>query len=87
MMPPIFALLATPETVQDRELREHGFSRWLDRGWPSRPSEPQKAWEAPRVTDGATDRRARIKALGNAVVPQVGYIVGQMIVAMETAEG
>lgn len=64
-----------------------GFSRWLDRGWPSRPSEPQKAWEAPRVTDGATDRRARIKALGNAVVPQVGYIVGQMIVAMETAEG
>ena len=60
-----------------------GFSRWLDRGWPSRPSEPQKAWEAPRITENATDRRARIKALGNAVVPQVGYIVGQMIATME----
>ena len=64
-----------------------GFSRWLDRGWPSRPSEQQKAWEAPRTTENATDRRSRIKALGNAVVPQVGYIVGQMIAAMEMAEG
>ena len=65
-----------------------GFSRWLDRGWPSRPGEQQKAWEAPRITESASNRRARIKALGNAVVPQVGYIVGQMIAAMEkTAEG
>lgn len=57
--------------------------------WPARPGEPQHEWEAPRLVESglcrATDglpgrlapsrRRAELKALGNAVVPQVAYEV------------
>jgi len=40
--------------------------------WPARPEENQYIWEAPRVTsEKKPNRAARIKALGNAVVPQV----------------
>ncbi len=37
--------------------------------WPAPPG-AQFDWEAPRVTQEVTNRRARLKALGNAVVPQ-----------------
>lgn len=52
-----------------------GLPRWMDfPGWPARPGEDQHAYEPSRVTSAKTpDRAARLKALGNAVVPQVAF--------------
>jgi DNA (cytosine-5)-methyltransferase 1 len=60
-----------------------GIPGWLDR-WPARPGEPQEPWEAPRTCESAVNRAARLKALGNAVVPQVAEVVGRWL--LEIAE-
>lgn len=49
------------------------------RGWPARPNEPQHPWEAPRVTTDTKARKQRLKALGNAVVPEVARTVGHVL--------
>jgi DNA (cytosine-5)-methyltransferase 1 len=49
-----------------------GVSRWLD--------EPQ---ETPRVIGKVSDRVNRLKALGNAVVPQVVEVLGKAIIEIE----
>lgn len=68
--------------------------------WPSRPGEPQHAWEAPRLAEpglglaahglpgrlARRDRKRRLKALGNAVVPQVAEAIGRAINAALAAE-
>lgn len=41
---------------------------WM--GWPARPGEAQHEWEHPRTIVGLPHRAKRLKALGNAVVPQ-----------------
>lgn len=58
----------------------HGLSTWVDRctrhRWPARPGEAQHDYEPPRLTTRTgrgTDRAARLKALGNAVVPAQAY--------------
>jgi DNA (cytosine-5)-methyltransferase 1 len=51
----------------------NGLPYRLDRHqWPAPPG-PQYAWEPPRTTDTIENRAARLKALGNAVVPQIVY--------------
>lgn len=61
---------------------------WLDRYcWPAGPGQLQHEWEPPRVvTDHVPDRAKRLKALGNAVVPQVAEYIGRMIMESEYAE-
>ena len=60
-----------------------GLSAWMDESYHrlhiARPGQPQYEWEPPRVTDRRDCRVARLKALGNAVVPQVVYPIAVMM--------
>lgn len=50
--------------------------------WPARPGESQAAWEPPRVvTEKKINRVARLKALGNAIVPQCAEYIAHCILA------
>jgi DNA (cytosine-5)-methyltransferase 1 len=62
----------------------NGLSEKLDRvrreaEWPARPGEAQKAWEAPRTVTKLPNRAARLKALGNSVVPAVVQPIAEAI--------
>lgn len=62
----------TPESRLGRNA--HGVSCGMDaHRWPACLGEPQHEYEPPRVTGEKGARAARLKALGNAVVPQVVY--------------
>lgn len=43
----------------------------------------QYEWEPPRVTTNCPNRANRLKADGNAVVPQIPEILGRLIMAVE----
>lgn len=62
-------------SAADSPMRATGEMRW-----PAGRGEVQHDWEPPRtVTDRPPNRRARVKALGNAVVPQCSYVVGLVV--------
>lgn len=62
----------------------HGLPRGLDaHRWPAPRGQEPYAWEPSRTIEGKqVSRRARIKALGNAVSPQCGLVIGRMVVEM-----
>lgn len=67
-----------------------GLPRGLDitaHRWPAGPGEAQHEDEAPRVTTERQQRRQRLKALGNAVVPQQAYVVGSVVAEVLRAIG
>lgn len=57
----------------------HGLPGWLDGHFDAEP-------DIPRVATGITNRAARLKALGNAIVPQVAYMILQRIGAVDDRE-
>ena len=59
-------LMGYPDGWTDPDCDEPG--PWM--GWPARPGEEQHAFEHPRTVVGLPNRAKRLKALGNAVVPQ-----------------
>jgi DNA (cytosine-5)-methyltransferase 1 len=62
-----------------------GLPARVDR-WPAGPGKDQYPWEAPRVISERTiNRPARLRALGNAVVPQCAEVVGRRILEMVRA--
>lgn len=59
-----------------------GLDRCLPERWPAARGEAQAAWESPRtVSDREPSRRARLRALGNAVVPAQAREIGRELIA------
>lgn len=61
----------------------NGFSAGMDfLGWPAGPG-AQHPWEPPRIATGVKNRVARLKALGNAVLPAQVYPILRAIAEIE----
>lgn len=68
-------------STQSRLVRiPDGVPAGVDR-WPAGRDEAPHPWEPPRTVTGRIDRR-RLKALGNAVVPQCAELVGRRLLEM-----
>jgi DNA (cytosine-5)-methyltransferase 1 len=63
----------------------NGLSRRLDRlRWPALPGEEQHEWEPSRIVTGKSKYRvARLKSLGNAIVPQLVAEIGRAVMEQE----
>jgi DNA (cytosine-5)-methyltransferase 1 len=62
--------------IADIPIKSRGSGTNFGDGWPVEPN-------VGRVVDGLPNRSHRIKALGNAVVPQIPEIIGQTIMRYE----
>ena len=78
----------TPERFNQR-FYDKNTGRLVQKGleqcvqmWPAGPGE-QHPWEPPRIATGVKDRVARLKALGNAVVPAQVYPILKAIAVIE----
>lgn len=63
-----------------------GIPAWMDAArWPSAPTHPQHAWERERATTLLTDAlwKNRVRALGNAVVPQQAFPIFAALMAVD----
>ena len=65
-----------------RENRDIDLTTAVKTHWPAPPGE-QYEWEPPRIATGIRDRVARLKCLGNAVVPQQAYPIFKAIAELE----
>lgn len=83
-MPPRIGALVQQNSGNTRKAESRlgrsvdGIPARLDR-WPATLGEDQKDWEPPRTIEKANERAPRLKALGNAVVPQQAFVVGKML--------
>jgi DNA (cytosine-5)-methyltransferase 1 len=91
-----FAVGRSPESCVGRS--PDGVSGRMVR-WPAGPQEAQHDWEPPRLVpklsraersagpDAQENRARRLKALGNAVVPQCAEVVGRVVLQIVAREG
>lgn len=71
--------IAQPRVGDDPDGPTARMDRRAFSGWPAGRGEPQHEWEPPRVARGVVNRSHRLRALGNAVVPAVGEVIGRYI--------
>ena len=69
------------QRARGRELDGRGPRRWRD--WSPRADWWQFEPDVGRVANGIPNRTHRLRTLGNAVVPQVVYLIAQAILALE----
>jgi hypothetical protein len=90
--------IQTKEAVQDMRdnvcAKPHTEAQYMQsrmsvRNW-SPERDEKMAWgeepDIPRVTTGIKNRTNRLRALGNAVVPHIPYIIGKAIMEAEKCE-
>lgn len=50
--------------------------------WPAGPGQTQHEWEPPRTIEKTDNRAAKLRAIGNAVVPQVAQEIGKWLLTI-----
>jgi DNA (cytosine-5)-methyltransferase 1 len=56
-----------------------GFPSWVDGYWPAAPGEERRSGEPARTAGKVANRPARLRALGNAIVPHCAMLVGVVV--------